>query len=420
MKSRRAGALVRSIVTIAIAVVGVAAVSVLIYRWVRPEVTVTDAVEGPVVQAFYSTGTIQPDREFPIKSNVAGTITKMLVDKGDAVKAGQVLAFVSDPERELTLKKARAELAEKRQLADESTSPVLQEFDAKIEAIKDLLAIAEREQARVQAMLERSAGSQTDLDRAMDRVKTLWSEQQALIAQRATRRIQLLKDVEVASAAEAIAQWNVDQQTIKSPIDGVVLDRPVSLGTRLAVNDHIMQIADVRPENLVMRAAVDEEDIDKVHDAQFVRMTLYSFPGQVFNGRVEQIYDKADPERRTFEVDVKIEDRTDRLAAGMTGELAFVMAEKDRAQVVPAQAVQNGAIWVVRKGKLHRSEVRIGLRSVERVELLDPLPPGDRVVISPIGDLQEGQSVRTAYMDPQTAAGLNKPREVEGNFKGFN
>jgi multidrug efflux pump subunit AcrA (membrane-fusion protein) len=87
---------------------------------------------------------------------------------------------------------------------------------------------------------------------------------------------------------------------------------------------------------------------------------------------------------------------------------------------VPAQAVQNGAIWVVRKGKLHRSEVRIGLRSVERVELLDPLPPGDRVVISPIGDLQEGQSVRTAYMDPQTAAGLNKPREVEGNFKGFN
>jgi multidrug efflux pump subunit AcrA (membrane-fusion protein) len=51
-------------------------------RFLRPLVTVTEPVEGPVVQAFYSTGTVSPEREFPIKANIAGVITEMRVDKG--------------------------------------------------------------------------------------------------------------------------------------------------------------------------------------------------------------------------------------------------------------------------------------------------------------------------------------------------
>ena len=69
----------------------------LILRFASPQVILTEAVEGPVVQAFYSTGTVQPEREFPIKSNVAGLITEIKVDKGDHVKAGQPLAVVSAP-----------------------------------------------------------------------------------------------------------------------------------------------------------------------------------------------------------------------------------------------------------------------------------------------------------------------------------
>src|SRR5437870_3726161 len=75
-----------------------------------PLVTVTDAVEGPVVQAFYSTGTIQPEREYPIRSNVAGTLTDVRVDKGSAVKKGDLLAVVTDPLLKFQVDKAHAEL----------------------------------------------------------------------------------------------------------------------------------------------------------------------------------------------------------------------------------------------------------------------------------------------------------------------
>jgi len=178
-------------------------------------------------------------------------------------------------------------------------------------------------------------------------------------------------------------------------------------------------VADVSAQNLVMRAAVDEEDKNKVRPGQVVRMTLYSFPGEVFEGAVSKIYDKADPERRTFEIDVKLGKPDQRFSPGMTGELAFIMGEKDRATIVPAQAWQEGALWVVKDDKLSRAEAQIGLRSIERIEVLSGLDPKAEVVISPVGKMEEGQRVRVERIDPIVAAGLNKPKE-KGNFKGFN
>ena len=388
-------------------------------RWSRPLVTVTEPTRGPVVQAFYSTGTVQPEREYPIKSNVAGVLEVVPVDKGARVARGQHLATVAAPELEYAAAKARAELEEKAKRADPSTSPVLTELDARAAAAGAQLEIAQRELDRARAAARSNAAPEADVDRAADRAKALWAELESLKAQRAARVLELDREVAVARATVDTATWDLRQRELHSPIDGVVLDRPASVGTRLAVNDHLMQIADVTPANLVMRAQVDEEDKVQVRPGQVVRMSLYSFPDRVFDGHVGRVYDQADPDRRTFEVDVRFDHPSPDLAAGMTGELAFVQAEKQDAAVIPSQAVQGGVVWVVRDDRLVRTDATIGIRSVERAEVTDGLAPTARVVISPIGALTDGQPVRTQYLDPATAAGLNRPKEAS-NFKGFN
>jgi RND family efflux transporter MFP subunit len=269
------------------------------------------------------------------------------------------------------------------------------------------------------AALEHRASTQVDLDRSIDRVKELWKESEGLKAQKAAMQLRLKAELEVAESVYNTALWNLGLQTLKSPVDGVVLDRPASPGTHLNVNDHVMLIADVRPQNLVMRAAVDEENMTLVRDGQEVQMSLYSYPGRLFAGRVAKIYDKADPERRTFEVDISIDKPDDRMAAGMTGELAFVVAAKEKALVAPRQALQANKLYTVRDGKLTAVSVEIGLKSVERVEIVSGLNPGDRVVISPVAGLHEGQPVRTKSMDPTAAAGLNKPKPKEIFRGGF-
>lgn len=386
----------------------------------QPAVTVTEVIEGPVVQAFYATGTVEPFKEYPIKANLAGTLTEVLVDKGDTVRRGQVVGRVTDPEMTFKLEQVRAELEEKRKLADEKTSPTLAEIDARISGIEELLQIAQRERDRILSLRRTEAATQTDLDRALDRVQDLTSQLASLKAQRVARKLQLERDLAVAEAAYRIAEWNDQQQQLVSPIDGVVLNRPTSPGTRVAVNDPIMIVADVRPENLVVRAAVDEEDITFVSEGQAVRMTLYAFGSQTFAGTVSRIYDQADETRRTFEVDVRMDEPNARLAPGMTGELAFILQEKPRALIVPSQAVQGEAVWTVENGRMVRQTPQIGIRSVERTEIVSGLAPGTIVVLDAVGDMTPGQRVRTRWIDPHTAAGLNRPPVEQQPFGSFN
>ena len=421
MRKLRAVALVRWVVAVAVLTAAGIVGGRLILQWTWPVVTVTQVVEGPVVQAFYATGTLLPEREYPIKSNAPGYLTQVLVDKGDRVNKGQALAIVNEDNVQYKFDQAKAERDLRAKLADERGSPLLKELDERLEGAKQLLEIAKREQNRVSEALAKNASSQSDFDKALDRVRTLSTELEGLRSQRAAKKLDLDKELEVAEAALKIAQWNVDRQTIRCPIDhGVVLDRPQTVGTRLAVNDRIMQIADVRPEKLVMRAAVDEEDKTKVRLGQTVHMTLYAFAGRIFQGKVQKIYDKADADRRTFEVDVDMGEANPGFAAGMTGELAFVIDQKERSTVIPSQAVQSGNVWIVRDGRLAKAtDVKLGLRSVERTEVLSGIRSDDQVLISAVEGFSDGQRVRTQSMDPAEAAGLNKPKTADSPFRGF-
>jgi multidrug efflux pump subunit AcrA (membrane-fusion protein) len=406
--------------TIGLLVVAGLAVGVYLYsRFVVATVTVTEVVEGPVVEAFYATGTLQPDREYPIRSNVEGTLTELLVDKGSIVHAQDKLAFVRVEEFQMRFSQALANLVLAQRLVNDSESPALREFDDRLRAANEQLNLAQNELDRLLHLQASQAAMQIEIDRARDRVQTLWSAAESIKSQRAARKLELERDMTVAQAALDIAQWNIDQQTIRAPADGVVLDRPVSLGTRVKINDQLMRIADVSPENLVMRAAVDEEDKTRLQPEQLVNLTLYAYPARVFQGVVKRIYPQADPERRTFEVDVQVTPPDQRFAAGMTGELAFVVASRSSAIIVPSQVVQRDALWIVRDNRLERINVEIGLRSIERTEILRGVQPGDRVVISPSTEFKEGSIVKTHYLDPAIAAGLNTPA-AQTPMRGFN
>lgn len=411
------------ILTVVVSAALALAISAAAYQYLRPSVDVTEVVQGPVVEAFYATGTVSAEHEYSVRGDVAG-IVHLFVDKGSTVKRGQVLAVIDNADLRFSVDQAKAELHRKQQLADDATSPVLLELRAKLQASDDQLKIALDDEKRVTALMGHGATSQTDLDQSMNRVKVLWSDTESYKSQIAARKLDLQRDLSVAQAALASAQWEMDQATIRSPIDGTVLDWPISDGTRVAVNDHVLQLANVFPGHLVMRAQVDEEDKNKLRpptgtDRQVVKMTLYAYPDEILTGTVDKIYDKADPDRRTYEVDVKF-DRPDlRLAAGMTGELNFIVAERRGATIVPTQAVQGGAVMLVRDGRLVRPDIVLGLKSIERTEIRSGVDKGDVVVISPTLDLEPGQSVRTHWIDPVVAADLNEPKTSSDSFKGF-
>ena len=74
---------------------------------------------------------------------------------------------------------------------------------------------------------------------------------------------------------------------------------------------------------------------------------------------------------------------------------------------------------MIRDGKLVTAQTTIGIRSVERVEVLSGIQPGDVVAISPVEKLDDDQTVRTSRIDPSRAAGVNKPAATGQAFKSF-
>src|SRR5687768_3910294 len=137
MKPRRAMGSVRWMLLAGL-IAAAAVTGLLVYRALRPAVSVTEVVEGEIVQAFYATGTVEPVCEYPIRSNTAGLLEQVLVDKGDRVAKGQPLAVVADTGLVFLEKQAEAEVEEKRARAERETSPVLQEFVARQRLTKEM------------------------------------------------------------------------------------------------------------------------------------------------------------------------------------------------------------------------------------------------------------------------------------------
>ena len=421
MATQRKKLLVRIIVFLVVGIV-VLGSGYGVYATLRPVVTTTRLTTGPIIHAVYATGTISPVREYPIRSRRAGTLQAVLVDKGDRVATSQPVAIIADPSLTYAAEKAQAELVEKLARAESTSSPVLAEFDAKIRASAEMLDIAKRDEARLRQLFEKQAGSTTDLDRAMDRVQSTTMSVESMKSQRDSMVLELRREVAFAESALRSAQWDLAEQTSTSPIDGVVLDRPIAQGTRVAINEVLMRVADVTPERLVMRAAVDEEDITRVTLGQKVIMTLYAFEGQAFEGRVKTIYAEADPNRRTFEVDVEVLKPSDRFQPGMTGELAFVIAQKAEATVLPSQAVQkDGSVYVLEHGVIRRTTPEIGVRAVDRAELISGLGDDARVIISAVDATFIGKRAREIVADPRDANGLEKATAMRGadTFRGM-
>lgn len=403
----RRAALVSKLLIWLVVLAVIAAGTLVALRAFAPAVKVTRLVEGPVVRAVYATGTISPEREYAIRATNAGTLDVVAVDKGSTVVASEALATLAEPSMTFEVARARAELQEKRARADEKSSPVIAEFDARLAAANEQLGIAQREEARQRNNVAQGGGSVTDVDRAADRTQTLVALVGSLREQRESKRLELTREADIAAASLEAAESNLRRQTLVSPIAGTVLDRPISQGTRVAVNDVVLRIADVRPERLVMRAAVDEEDVTRVRVGQKVLMTLYAFEGRPFVGHVKTIYAEADASRRTFEVDVGVDAADERFQPGMTGELAFVLEERENARILPSHAVQGDVVYALREGRIRALDAKLGVRAVDRVEVLTGVEADDRVIVSTVTAGMVGGRARATEIDPRVAAGMD-------------
>ena len=353
------------------------------------------------------------DRSGRCSNNGAAYEIPLAIDIGTRVKQGDVLVRLKDSKQRLDLQAAEAscQLLE-RQLAD-LLSWRREEEIAQLQAtLAEKKAQAERSQAdktRIENLLSSNAASQANYDqvvaeaaRTEAELKRAEAELKIALAGPTPEQIAVAKaQLAVAESEVAVRRDTLEKMTIRAPYDGVITKRFVDIGDRLIEmkDPDIVEMIDARL--LFAEVSVPERYFAGVQLGDQARITVEGLSDSV-EGVIDQIGGEIDPHTRTFLLRLTIDNSQDRLKPGGFARVHLPIASARNTLTVPYTSVSfdegRPVVFVYQpdgiSGLVRKQEVRLGISSRDRYEVLSGLDEGQHVAVGQTAVLSDGLPVR--------------------------
>lgn len=171
--------------------------------------------------------------------------------------------------------------------------------------------------------------------------------------------------------------------SLNSPIDGIVVERNATVGASVGTDANLFKIIDL--SRVWIDADVFERDLPRVRPGQDVKLTVPAFPQSTFSGKVILINSVVDPETRTVKVRTEVANPDGRLKPDMFANVQIVTDVNRAAISIPQSAVLNDdgktVVFVADGGGYKKRQVQAGIQNNDRVEIVDGLNAGDKVVV---------------------------------------
>lgn len=332
------------------------------------EVRVIEAARGQVEETVTNSraGTVKARRRAQISPEVGGRATAIPHRAGDLVAEGDVLlrldSSVLGARIDLSRRELQAAQAQRQQACAETER-------------------ARRELARVSRLAKDGILSADTLDQAQTAVETSRSACEAAQAV-----------VEQARASIELQGRQANQTVIRAPFSGIVADVSIELGEYTTPSPPGMPIPPVidliDPRSVYVSAPMDEVDSARIQPGQPVRVTVDSYPGRSFPGRVLRIAPfvlDREEQNRTVEIEVELAGLPEglRLLPGTSADVEVILERRESALRVPTPSLLEGnRVLVAENGVLVERKLEIGLKNWDWTEVRGGLAPGDRVVTS--------------------------------------
>jgi len=339
--------------------------------------------QGEVVREVFGRATIESRREVELGFDLVGRVSDVLVDEGDGVALGQVVAHLA-PEQltadahaassGITLAKA----APVRLAADERRAQAT-------------LAFAQQEAVRMRTLASSGAVSARDLDLA---------EQQLALARADLDRVhatqaEAQKQIAVATSATESKTATVTRTALVSPFDGVVIRRFKDPGDTVVAGSTVLRVVAV--DRLWARAAIDESMLSDLREGMPAEIALLGATGEPLHGSVDRVGREVDRQTHEVLVDVLLAQVPARLAIGHRADVHIALERRGHVTRVPLPFLRRDAastfLFVDRDGRVARAPIQIGIMGRDLVEVRSGLKPGETVLDTrtPGGTLEVGR-----------------------------
>jgi membrane fusion protein, heavy metal efflux system len=171
--------------------------------------------------------------------------------------------------------------------------------------------------------------------------------------------------------------------SLNSPIDGIVVERNATIGATVGTDANLFKIVDI--SRVWVDANVFEKDLGRVRNGQEVKLTVPAFPGTTFSGRVILVATVVDPETRTVKVRTEVSNPDGRLKPDMFANVQIITDVNRAAISIPQSALLNDAgktvVFVADGNTFKKRQVTAGIQSNDRVEIVEGLNAGDKIVV---------------------------------------
>jgi HlyD family secretion protein len=358
-----------------------------------PAVAALELRAAPLVRTLQFSARVATASRVDVGATVTGRVANVLLREGAQVKAGDVLLTLEDAELRATLAQAAAgEQQSAARLAGLRSSGRSGVRAAVAQADSVLLA-ARKDLQRTQELVERGFLSAAKLDESQRAVSVAAAQQLAARAQlgandeRGTDVQQAEAQLAEAQAVTHLARARLAQAIVTAPADGRVLTRSVEPGQIVQPGRALFTLALTGSLQLV--APVDERFLQQLRPGQGAQVRADAFPEQRFAAQLLSISPLVDAQRGSVDVKFSVPQAPPFLREDMSLSIELETARRDSALVLPLAALRGGAssatdsatVWVAYDGHVKASAVRLGLRTLDAVEILQGLAAGDVVLL---------------------------------------
>ncbi|GBL39410.1 MAG: efflux RND transporter periplasmic adaptor subunit [Nitrospiraceae bacterium] len=329
------------------------------------------------------TADIIPNQVVNLFSRVDGYIGKIYVDKGDLVKASQLLVEIDHTDYQHAVNQAKANLAAAR-------ARVAQQ-DASVRNATLTLH-------RMRALIKDQFVSQQDLDNAQVSYDAAVAALDSLGAQ-----------VQQMAVAQAQAETNLAYSYIRAPFAGYVAERNLDLGAYVSgatagtstISRGILTLHEIQTVRILIE--VVEKDVPLIQVGQKADVRAEAYPERSFEGTVTRIVQALNRATRTMTVEVDLPNKDHVLKGGMFARVEVLVGSHRNAIQIPIDAVSRledaQYVYIVREGKAQRMPVEIGVREDNRVEITKGLDGSEQVIVSGKDLVHDGTAVQTQSTD---------------------
>jgi RND family efflux transporter MFP subunit len=359
------------------------------------EVNVAEVKRSGSQTSLVLPGSIEAVTEAPVLARASGYIRKRLVDIGDRVATGQVLAEIEAPEIDQQILQAKAQ--------DDQAASAIQQAQANLVQGQANLQLAEVTKDRWQKLFDKGVVSRQE----NDTYRAQWAAQQANVDA-------LEKAIAAARSNLGAAQANLARlndlqsyQTVRAPFAGVITLRNVDTGV-LVTEGATLLFRIAQTGRLRTYLNVPQADADSVRPGQKATLVIPDLAGRKFSAVVTRSANALDPSSRTLLVEVQVPNSDGVLMPGMYAQVDLSVPRKEPPLLIPGDTlvvrdnVTQVAV-VAGDGTVHFQRIQLGRDFGDRLEVLSGLEQGQLLAVNPSDSVREGVKVKPLHAEKPAA-----------------